>query len=210
MRKLFLLAFSPLIIGSLWLMTYYGITSSNIGEKVFAVIAITLFIAWLVNPAILGDTLFEDGDLAQSKKNPSVKGAVIFLILVLSGTSFMIFSHTVSNFAENAEKKEKPVSIYVTKTYEENSVNFTYKWKGADKNKNHAKLKLFITSYILDKDGVVLLTKENEVFTKEGRDFTIELKDTSPEIVNKLKSGEYSFRYDMTAKQTEECLNEKP
>ena len=41
MRKLFLLAFSPLIIGSLWLMTYYGITSSDIGEKVFAVVVIT-------------------------------------------------------------------------------------------------------------------------------------------------------------------------
>ena len=89
------------------------------------------------------------------------------------------------------------------KTYKENSVEFTYKWKGVDKNKNHTKLKLFITSYILDKDGVVLLTKENEVFTKEGRDFTIKLKDASPEIVNKLKSGEHSFRYDMTAKQIE-------
>ena len=82
-------------------------------------------------------------------------------------------------------------------------VNFNYKWKSADKNKNHAKLKLFIKSYILDKDGVVLLTKENEVFAKEGKDFTIELKDASPEIVNKLKSGEYSFRYDMTTKLTE-------
>lgn len=71
MRKLFLLAFSPLIIGSLWLMAYYGITSSNIGEKVFAVIAITLFIAWLVNPLIFGDTFFEDDE--QSKKNLNIK-----------------------------------------------------------------------------------------------------------------------------------------
>lgn len=89
------------------------------------------------------------------------------------------------------------------KTYKENSVDFTYKWKGVDKNKNHTKLKLFITSYILDKDGVVLLTKQNEVFAKEGRNFTIKAENVSPEIVNKLKSGEYSFRYDMTVKQTE-------
>lgn len=82
-------------------------------------------------------------------------------------------------------------------------VNFTYKWKGVDDKKNHAKLKLFITSYILDKDGVVLLTKQNEVFAKEGINFTIKAENVSPEIVNKLKSGEYSFRYDMTAKQTE-------
>lgn len=33
--------------------------------------------------------------------------------------------------------------------------------------------------------------------------FTIKAENVSPEIVNKLKSGEYSFRYDMTAKQTE-------
>lgn len=201
MRKLFLLAFSPLIIGSLWLMTYYGITSSNIGEKVFAVIAITLFIAWLVNPLIFGDTFFEDED-AQSK-NLNIRKTAILLILVVSGTSFIVFSRTASNFVERAEKKEKPVSIYVTKTYGENSVNFNYKWKGADKNKHHAKLKLFITSYILDKDGVVLLTKENKVFAKEGRNFTIKLENVSPEIASKLKSGEYSFRYDMTAKQTE-------
>lgn len=203
MRKLFLIAFSPLIIASIFLMAYYGIVSNDLGKKVFAVLALTAFIFWLKYPFVLGDTLFEDEELAQSKKNPSVKGAVIFLILVLSGASFIVFSHSVSNFAEKAEKKEKPVSIYVTKTYEENSVNFNYKWKGADKNKYHAKLKLFITSYILDKNGVVLLTKEDEVFAKEGRDFTIKLKDASPEIANKLKSGEYSFRYDMTAKQTE-------
>lgn len=203
MRKLFLFGFSPLIIGSLWLMTYYGITSNDLGEKAFAVLALTAFIFWLKYPFVLGDTLFEDEDLAQSKKNPSVKGAVIFLILVLSGTSFIAFSRTTSNFVENAEKKEKPVSIYVTKTYGEDSINFTYKWKGADKNKNHTKLKLFITSYILDKDGVVLLTKENEVFATEVRSFTIKAENVSPEIVNKLKSGEYSFRYDMTAKQTE-------
>ena len=202
MRKLFLIAFSPLIIGSLALMTYYGITSSNIGEKVFAVIAITLFIAWLVNPLIFGDTFFEDED-AQSKKNLNIKRTAILLIFVSLGTSFIVFSHTTSNFVKSAEKKENPVSIYMTKTYGENFVNFNYKWKGTNKNKNHAKLKLFITSYILDKDGVVLLTKENEVFAKEGKDFTIELKDASPEIINKLKSGEYSFRYDMTAKQTE-------
>lgn len=202
MHKLFLLAFSPLIIGSLWLMTYYGIISNDIGEKVFAIVAITLFIAWLVNPLIFGDTFFEDED-AQSKKNLNIKRTVILLIFVSLGTSFIVFSRSTSNFIKNAEKKEKPVSIYVTKTYEENSVNFNYKWKGADKNKNHAKLKLFITSYILNKDGVVLLTKENEVFAKEGRDFTIELKDASPEVVSKLKSGEYSFRYDMAAKQTE-------
>lgn len=55
----------------------------------------------------------------------------------------------------------------------------------------------------------MLLTKQNEVFAKEGRDFTIEAENVPPEIVNKLKSGEYSFRYDMTAKQTDECLNEK-
>ena len=201
MRKLFLLAFSPLIIGSLWLMTYYGITSSNIGEKVFAVIAITLFIAWLVNPLIFGDTFFEDED-AQSK-NLNIKKTAILLILVVSGTSFIVFSHSVSNFVEKAEKKEKPVSIYVVKTYKENSVDFTYKWKGAGENKHHTKLKLFITSYILDKDGVVLLTKENQVFAKEGRNFTIKAENVSPEIVNKLKSGEYSFRYDMTTKQTE-------
>ena len=171
-------------------------------------IAITLFIAWLVNPLIFGDTFFEDED-AQSK-NLNIRKTAILLILVVSGTSFIVFSRTASNFVERAEKKEKPVSIYITKTYGENSINFTYKWKGANKNKKHTKLKLFITSYILDKDGVVLLTKQNEVFAKEGRDFTIELKDTSPEIVNKLKSGEYSFRYDMTAKQIDECLNEKP
>ena len=201
MRKLFLLAFSPLIIGSLWLMTYYGITSNDLGEKVFAVIVITGFIAWLVNPALLGDTFFEDDE--QSKKNLNIKKTAILLILVFSGTSFVIFSHSVSDFVEKLEKKEQPVSIYVTKTYEDNSVNFNYKWKNAGKNKNHAKLKLFITSYILDKDGVVLLTKQNEVFTKEGINFTIKAENVSPEIVNKLKSGEYSFRYDMTAKQTE-------
>ena len=201
MRKLFLLAFSPLIIGSLWLMTYYGITSSDIGEKVFAVVAITLFIAWLVNPLIFGDTFFEDEDA--QPKNLNIKKTAILLILVVSGTSFVIFSHSVSDFVEKLEKKEQPVSIYVTKTYEENAVNFTYKWKGVDDKKNHAKLKLFITSYILDKDGVVLLTKENEVFAKEGRNFTIKLENISPEIASKLKSGEYSFRYDMTTKQTE-------
>lgn len=157
MRKLFLIAFSPLIIGSLWLMTYYGITSNDLGEKVFAVLAITIFIAWLINPALLGDTFLEDED-AQSKKNLSIKRTAILLIFVSLGTSFIVFSRTASNFIERAEKKEKPVSIYVTKTYGENSINFTYKWKGADKNKNHAKLKLFITSYILDKDGVVLLS----------------------------------------------------
>ena len=203
MRKLFLIAFSPLIIGSVFLMAYYGIVSNDLGEKVFAVLALTAFIFWLKYPFVLGDTLFEDEELAQSKKNPSVKGAVIFLILVLSGASFIVFSRTTSNFIEKTENKEKPVSIYVTKTYGENSIDFTYKWKGTDKNKNHAKLKLFITSYILDKDGVVLLTKQNEVFTKEGRNFTIKAENVSPEIVNKLKSGEYSFRYDMTAKQTE-------
>lgn len=48
------------------------------------------------------------------------------------------------------------------------------------------------------------------MFAKEGRDFTIEAENVPPEIVNKLKSGEYSFRYDMTAKQIDECLNEKP
>lgn len=169
MRKLFLIAFSPLIIASIFLMAYYGIVSNDLGEKMFAVLALTAFIFWLKYPFVLGDTLFEDEDLAQSKKNPSVKGAVIFLILVLSGTSFIVFSRTASNFVERAEKKEKPVSIYITKTYGENSINFTYKWKGANKNKKHAKLKLFITSYILDKDGVVLLTKENEVFAKEGK-----------------------------------------
>lgn len=195
MRKVFIIGFSPLIIGSLWLMTYYGITSSNIGEKVFAVIAITLFIAWLVNPLIFGNTFFEDEDA--QPKNLNIKKTAILLILVVSGTSFIVFSHSVSDFVEKLEKKEQPVSIYVTKTYEENAVNFTYKWKGTDKNKNHAKLKLFITSYILDKDGVVLLTKENEVFATEGRNFTIELENVSPEIANKLRSGEYSFRYDM-------------
>ena len=202
MRKLFLLGFSPLIIGSLWLMICFGIKSNDIGEKVFAVVAITLFIAWLVNPTLLGDTFLEDED-AQSKKNLNIKKTAILLIFVSLGTSFVIFSHTTSNFVKNAEKKGKPVSIYVTKTYEDNSVNFNYKWKNAGKNKNHAKLKLFITSYILDKDGVVLLTKENEVFAKEGKNFTIKAENISPEIVNKLKSGEYSFRYDMTAKQTE-------
>lgn len=44
MRKLFLLGFSPLIIGSLWLMTYYGIVSNDLGEKVLAVLALTAFI----------------------------------------------------------------------------------------------------------------------------------------------------------------------
>ena len=199
MRKVFIIGFSPLIIGSLWLMICFGIKSNDIGEKVFAVIAITLFIAWLVNPLIFGDTFFEDEDA--QPKNLNIKKTAILLILVVSGASFIVFSRTTSNFIEKTENKEKPVSIYVTKTYGENSIDFTYKWKGTDKNKNHAKLKLFITSYILDEDGVVLLTKQNEVFAKEGRDFTIELKDTSPEIVNKLKSGEYSFRYDMTAKQ---------
>lgn len=161
MHKLFLFAFSPLIIGSLWLMICFGIKSNDIGEKVFAVVAITLFIAWLVNPLIFGDTFFEDED-AQSK-NLNIKKTAILLILVFSGTSFVIFSHSVSDFVEKLEKKEQPVSIYVTKTYEENAVNFTYKWKGVDDKKNHAKLKLFIKSYILDKDGVVLLIKENEV-----------------------------------------------
>lgn len=47
MRKLFLFAFSPLIIGSLWLMTYYGIKSNNTDEKVFAVAVITAFVIWL-------------------------------------------------------------------------------------------------------------------------------------------------------------------
>lgn len=202
MHKLFLIAFSPLIIASVFLMTHFGITSNDLGEKVFAVTVITAFIIWLIDPVLLGDTFFEDDD-AQPKKNLNIKKTATLLILVLSGTSFMIFSHTVSNFAEKVERKESPVSIYVTKTYKENSIDFTYKWKGADKNKNHAKLKLFITSYILDKDGVVLLTKENEVFAKEGRNFTIKLENVSPEIASKLKSGEYSFRYDMTTKQTE-------
>lgn len=209
MRKLFLIAFSPLIIGSLWLMTYYGITSNDLGEKVFAVVAITAFIFWLKYPFVLGDTLFEDEDLSQSKKNLNIKKTAILLILVLSGTSFVVFNHSVSNFVKKFDKKEQPVSIYVTKTYEENSINFTYKWKGVNKNEKHAKLKLFITSYILDKDGVVLLTKQSEVFAKEGRNFTIRTENVSPEIVSKLKSGEYSFRYDMTARQTEKCLNEK-
>lgn len=203
MRKLFLLGFSPLIIGSLWLMIYYGIKSNNTGEKVFAVAAITAFVIWLIDPVLLGDTFFEDEDSAQSKKNLNIKKTAILLIFISLGTSFIVFSRSASNFVENADKKEKPASIYVTKTYEGNSVNLNYKWKGVDKNKNHAKLKLFIKSYILDKDGVVLLTKENEVFTKEGRDFTIELKDAPPEIANKLKHGEYSFRYDITEKQTE-------
>ena len=101
MRKLFLLAFSPLIIGSLALMTYYGIISNDIGEKVFAVIAITLFITWLVNPTLLEDTLFEDED-AQSKKDLSIKRTAIFLIFVLLGTSFIVFSHSVFNFVEKA------------------------------------------------------------------------------------------------------------
>lgn len=203
MRKLFLLAFSPLIIGSLWLMTYYGIKSNDIGEKVFAVAAITAFVIWLIDPVLLGDTFFEDEDSAQSKKNLNIKKAATLLIFISLATSFVVFNHKGYDLVKNAEKKEKPASIYVTKTYEDNSVNFNYKWKGADKNKNHAKLKLFITSYILDKDGVVLLTKQNEVFAKEGRNFTIKAENVSPEIVNKLKSGEYSFRYDMTAKQTE-------
>lgn len=203
MRKLFLLAFSPLIIGSLWLMIYFGIKSNNTGEKVFAVAAITAFVIWLIDPALLGDTFFEDEDSAQSKKNMNIKRTAKFLIFISLATSFVVFNHKVYNLVKNAEKKEKPASIYVTKTYEKNSVNFNYKWKGVNKNEKHAKLKLFITSYILDKDGVVLLTKENEVFAKEGRDFIIELKDASPEIVNKLKSGEYSFRYDMTTKLTE-------
>ena len=197
MRKLFLLAFSPLIIGSLCLMTYYGIKSNNTGEKVFAVAVITAFVIWLIDPVLLGDTFFEDEDSAQSKKNIDIKRTAKFLIFVSLVTSFVVFNHKGYNLVKNAEKKEQPVSIYVTKTYEENAVNFTYKWKGADKNKNHAKLKLFITSYILDKDGVVLLTKENEVFATEGRNFTIELENVSPEIANKLRSGEYSFRYDM-------------
>ena len=127
MRKLFLIAFSPLIIASIFLMAYYGIVSNDLGEKVFAVLALTAFIFWLKYPFVLGDTLFEDEDLAQSKKNPSMKGAVIFLILVLSGTSFIVFSHSVSNFVEKVERKESPISIYVTKTYKENSVDFTYK-----------------------------------------------------------------------------------
>lgn len=203
MRKLFLLGFSPLIIGSLWLMTYYGITSHDTGEKVFAVAAITAFVIWLIDPVLLGDTFFEDDDSAQSKKNLNIKKAATLLIFISLATSFIVFNHKGYNLVKDAEKKEKPVSIYVTKTYKENSVDFTYKWKGADKNKNHAKLKLFITSYILDKDGVVLVTKENEVFAKEGRSFTIKAENVSPEIVNKLKSGEYSFRYDMSAKQTE-------
>lgn len=182
-------------------MICFGIKSNDIGEKVFAVVAITLFIAWLVNPLVFGDTFFEDEDA--QPKNLNIKKTAILLILVVSGTSFIVFSRTASNFVERAEKKEKPVSIYITKTYGENSINFTYKWKGANKKKKHAKLKLFITSYILDKDGVVLLTKENEVFAKEGKNFTIKAENISPEIVNKLKSGEYSFRYDMTVKQTE-------
>ena len=107
MRKLFLLAFSPLIIGSLWLMTYYGIISNDIGEKVFAVVAITLFIAWLVNPLIFGDTFFEDED-AQSK-NLNIKKTAILLILVVSGTSIIVFSHSVSNFVAKAEKKDRAI-----------------------------------------------------------------------------------------------------
>lgn len=38
MRKLFLIAFSPLIIASIFLMAYYGIVSNDLGEKVFAVL----------------------------------------------------------------------------------------------------------------------------------------------------------------------------
>lgn len=125
MRKVFIIGFSPLIIGSLWLMICFGIKSNDIGEKVFAVTAITLFIAWLVNPLIFGDTFFEDEDA--QPKNLNIKKTAILLILVVSGTSFIVFSHSVSNFAEKAEKKEKPVSVYVVKTYKENSVDFTYK-----------------------------------------------------------------------------------
>lgn len=76
-------------------MAYYGIVSNDLGKKVFAVLALTAFIFWLKYPFVLGDTLFEDEELAQSKKNPSVKGAVIFLILVLSGASFIVFSHDI-------------------------------------------------------------------------------------------------------------------
>ena len=83
MRKLFLLAFSPLIIGSLALMTYYGIISSNIGEKVFAVVVITVFIVWLIDPALLGDTFFED-DEAQSKKDLNIKRAALLYSTICS------------------------------------------------------------------------------------------------------------------------------
>ena len=44
MRKLFLIAFSLLIIASIFLMAYYGIVSNDLGEKVFAVLALTAFI----------------------------------------------------------------------------------------------------------------------------------------------------------------------
>lgn len=64
MRKLFLIAFSPLIIASIFLMAYYGIVSNDLGEKVFAVLALTAFIFWLKYPFVLGDTLFEDEELA--------------------------------------------------------------------------------------------------------------------------------------------------
>ena len=74
-------------------------------------IAITLFIAWLVNPLIFGDTFFEDEDA--QPKNLNIKKTAILLILVVSGTSFIVFSHSASNFVEKAEKKEKPVSVYV-------------------------------------------------------------------------------------------------
>lgn len=74
MRKLFLLAFSPLIIGSLWLMICFGIKSNDIGEKVFAVVAITVFIVWLINPALLGDTFFnlENAEFTSSNISNSV------------------------------------------------------------------------------------------------------------------------------------------
>ena len=122
MHKLFLLGFSPLIIGSLCLMAYYGITSHDIGEKVFAVIAITLFVAWLINPSLLGDNFLEDDeDSVQSKKNLNIKRTAILLIFVSLGTSFIVFSRSISSFVENAERKEKPASIYATKTYEGNS-----------------------------------------------------------------------------------------
>ena len=111
-------------------MTYYGITSSNISEKVFAVIAITLFIAWLVNPLIFGDTFFEDED-AQSK-NLNIRKTAILLIFISLGTSFIVFSRTTSNLIENfINFKNKKYSKGVSKLFQ--------KWYNITKKKETRK-----------------------------------------------------------------------
>ena len=71
-------------------MTYYGIKSHDTGEKVFAVIAITLFVIWLINPSLLGDNFLEDKDPTQSKKNLNKKDCYAFNFYIIRNFVYSI------------------------------------------------------------------------------------------------------------------------